>query len=333
MSQISPPIRILLVCAVAFMGAWMLFLRPKDDAVPPVEPAPNTQTDAPAVSGPGKAVEAAQDAADAASGESAAAATGTKAPEAGNAAKGGTIPASDLKGLPTSVRRAIRQNDVLVLLFWNRKSADDRAVRSALRDVDRWDGRVHVEATPIRRISRYGRITRGADVEQSPTIVVVDPELHAETLVGYADTPTIDQMVVDALRNTTGLFTSSYLREINTVCVRHNGGLIAIPSPHGSGSELAGFMSSYQRRLSAFRADFSAVAAPKRFRSLKRAAVADFSAYATLIADWKAFLGPRPTVTRAVSSLDRFAGREKTILRRFNRRMDAEHVLSCGTDA
>ena len=35
MSQISPPIRILLVCAVAFMAAYMLFLRPKDGAGTP----------------------------------------------------------------------------------------------------------------------------------------------------------------------------------------------------------------------------------------------------------------------------------------------------------
>ena len=32
MSQISPPIRILIVCAVAFLAAWMLFLRPSADA-------------------------------------------------------------------------------------------------------------------------------------------------------------------------------------------------------------------------------------------------------------------------------------------------------------
>ena len=47
MSQISPPIRILLICAVAFMAAWMLFLRPKDDAG-----APAAVTAAPATTPP-----------------------------------------------------------------------------------------------------------------------------------------------------------------------------------------------------------------------------------------------------------------------------------------
>ena len=40
MSQISPPIRILLVCAVAFMAAWMLFLRPSTETGDPAAEAP-----------------------------------------------------------------------------------------------------------------------------------------------------------------------------------------------------------------------------------------------------------------------------------------------------
>ena len=60
MSQISPPIRIVLVLAVATAALYMLFLRPKSDVAPPAAPAPNVQTSAPAVSKPGKAAEAAQ---------------------------------------------------------------------------------------------------------------------------------------------------------------------------------------------------------------------------------------------------------------------------------
>ena len=54
-SQISPPIRILLVLTVALLGVYMLFLRPKPVEEPPPTPAaPNLETDAPAVSQPGK---------------------------------------------------------------------------------------------------------------------------------------------------------------------------------------------------------------------------------------------------------------------------------------
>src|SRR5215210_9468225 len=69
MSQISPPIRILLVCAVAFMAAWMLFLRPKDDAGTPAAATPTAPSTRPVDAGgeqssslAGKAVEKANEA-------------------------------------------------------------------------------------------------------------------------------------------------------------------------------------------------------------------------------------------------------------------------------
>ena len=140
------------------------------------------------------------------------------AAEAGDAAAAAAV--EDLKGLPKPVRQAIRKDKVLVLLFWNGKSADDKAVRAALRKVDRWDGRVCVQVAPIKKIAKYGRIARGVDVEQSPTIVVADRELRAETLVGYVDTTTIDQAVVDAFRNSPGCSRDAYLTAVDKVCVR-----------------------------------------------------------------------------------------------------------------
>ena len=141
MSQISPPIRILLVCAVAFIGAYMLFLRPKDAVVPPAEPAPNIHTGAPAESAPGKAVEAAQGAVAAAdgqlskqesvdgvdAGESAAGTQSATKASKSNRAQAAAAPAAkvEVAGLPKPVAKAIRKGQVLVLLFWNGKSADD----------------------------------------------------------------------------------------------------------------------------------------------------------------------------------------------------------------
>ena len=88
------------------------------------------------------------------------------------------------------------------MLFSNGKSYDDKAVEKALTKINRWDGRVFVHTAPLRKISKYGRIARGVNVEQSPTVVVADRDLQAETLVGYVDRATIDQAVVDARRNT-----------------------------------------------------------------------------------------------------------------------------------
>ena len=89
---------------------------------------------------------------------------------------------------------------MLVLLFYNDRSADDKAVRRALSHVDRHGGKVFVDAHWIKNVGPYEPITRGAELEQSPTTVVVDRTLKAESLVGYVDEQTIEQSVVDALR-------------------------------------------------------------------------------------------------------------------------------------
>ena len=241
-SQISPPIRIVLVLAVAVLGAYMLFLRPKPEEIPPLEPA-GTST-----SQPGQVRDAAEDAVDAANsqlaqqesvdgvdaGEAAAGTTpATKAGKQGNAAKGAAAgaPAQDLKGLPKPVRKAIRDNKVLVVLFSNGKSYDDKAVEKALTKVNRWDGRVFVHTAPLRKISKYGRIARGVSVEQSPTVVVADRTLRAETLVGYVDRATIDQAVVDARQNSTGIYVDSYLKTVDKVCFAHSNRWDSVPVP------------------------------------------------------------------------------------------------------
>lgn len=227
MSQISPPIRILLVCAVAFMAAWMLFLRPSSDAGTPAidEPVPTANRpveaggDA-ANSAAGKAVEAANNAtaasdarveriengtetsadagqsANAQASKSAAASSGTKPA----AAKPGKVQQGEAGGLPLRVLKAIADRKVVALLFWSPKSVEDQEVRKALRGIDRHDGKVLAHAAHIKRIAAYQQITRGANVEQSPTVVVIDRNRTVKTLVGYVDRTTIDQAVTDALR-------------------------------------------------------------------------------------------------------------------------------------
>ena len=228
MSQISPPIRILLVCAVAFMAAWMLFLRPKDDAGTPAASTPSPAASTPVDAGgakseslAGKAVEkaneatAAQDAraeklADGV-GETAATpsvtATTPSTTATADESSGATEPAKLTQkaaaagGLPLRVLNALADRKVVVLLFWSPKAAEDKAVRKALTGIDRHKGKVLAHASHVKRIAAYTQITRGADVAQSPTVVVVDRNRKVETLVGYVDRLTIDQAVTDALRN------------------------------------------------------------------------------------------------------------------------------------
>jgi hypothetical protein len=204
MSQISPPIRILLAGCVVFMMAWFVFLRPgAEPAVP--QPA--------AGSGFGNAANAAKSAVGTANAASAAAAaTGANAPTTSGSAATTTAPAgkpaaaaakpaaeSEL-GLPASVAKAVAQQKVLVMLFWNKNAIDDRAVRHELRGIDRHHGKVKVHVASIKDVARYAPITRGVNLEQSPTIVVSKGGT-ADALVGYVDAGTIDQAISDLLRS------------------------------------------------------------------------------------------------------------------------------------
>jgi hypothetical protein len=343
-SQISPPIRIVLVIAVAFMALYMLFLRPKEEVIPPATaPVASPQG---AVSEPGKVKEAAQEAVDAANGqlaqqqsvdgvqagETAATGTGTSTATTPGATGAAPTAADDLKGLPKPVARAIRKDKVLVLLFWNGKSADDKAVRSALSDIDRWDGRVAVHVAPLKQISKYGRIARGVDVEQSPTIVVADRDLRAETLVGYVDTTTIDQAVVDALRNSTGLFTSSYLRSVDSVCRRHSNAMARIPGyyTYGNVGKADTRLAAYHGGATRFLADLKAVKAPKKWRKFHAASVADMTTVVTAIGGLSAAVSPNATATSVRAQIRSYRQSAKPAGKRADRRFAAQGLVRCG---
>src|SRR3954454_3763534 len=152
MSQISPPIRIVLVAAVAFLAAWMFFLRPKTEEIPPPAPAATTapakQPGTTAQSAAGKAVQAAANAK--ATAESAAQArAGETATPAATAAPGAAtttaptptaaqklgVDATALATVPAGVRKAIEARKIVVLGFFNRDALDDRATRRQLKQV------------------------------------------------------------------------------------------------------------------------------------------------------------------------------------------------------
>jgi hypothetical protein len=217
MSQISPPIRILLAGSLVFMVAWFIFLKPggaTTAAAPSAAPAAaGAPTDA-----YGSAVAKAKSASAATTaasnihagvtpGSSAVApAASASTPATATAPAGAPAAASTTKaqasaelGLPPSVAAAVASKKVLVMLFWNKNAIDDKAVRRELRHIDRHHGKVVVHVASIKDIARYAPITRGVDVEQSPTVVVAKGAT-ADSLVGYVDSKTIDQAVSDLMR-------------------------------------------------------------------------------------------------------------------------------------
>lgn len=338
-----------MIAVLGLLSAYMLLLRPKDEAIPPSPtPAGNVATGKPAVTGAGKIAEKAKEAVNASNAKSqeteetagaespAATAPATKpAPAAKPAPVAATKDGVSLAGLPKSVAKPLAKDKVLVLLFWNKDSSDDRAVRSQLRKVNRWDGMVAVRAASIKQVSKYGRITRGADVSQSPTTLVVDRNLKVTPLVGYVDRQTIDQTAFDALRNSGGYLKSAYLQKVNDTCaaIGNDARFVARPNTFG---ELGGWATGGKRVATRMNSKFAAIKAPKRFRSFKAATMRDHKFLVSYYADWAAFLGKKPTASRFLAGVRKFSGRERqyaAVSKKYNKRMDDRNLVACGSSA
>jgi hypothetical protein len=204
--QISLPFRIGLVALLVVGGLWFAVLRPKPVTSEPVTNAPgvpglaNDVTKAKgavdASNAKTDATEAAANAADG-SGTTAAPSSGA-APQTGAAPKPATPGLADevVAGDPSrGVLSAVDAGKVAVVIFWNRKSSDDRATRQAVRRVDRHHGKVVTRAIPISQVGKYEAITRGAQILESPTVLVIGAEGKARSITGYAQTSEIDQLV------------------------------------------------------------------------------------------------------------------------------------------
>ena len=337
MSQISPPIRILLVAVIGLCAAYMLFLRPKEATVPAAPPAastpvpakdPNAQTN----SKPGAAVQQAVRGADNASARADQAAGGAitetengtapgstaapassgvntnpvaAAPATGQTAAPGTpVTKETLQTLPKDVRKAIKNRQVLVLLFYNNRSDDDKAVRRELRQVDHYGKQVFVDAHWIKSVAKYQAITRGVNVDQSPTIVVADANLKAETLVGYVDHGTINQAVVDAIRASGGsLIKNPYFRQLDAICTSSEQQIKALQQP-ASAAAVPAFLVGMQGVTNDAKQKTNAVVPPKKWAKFHKAFernVAQTSAR-TRCSNAPRSTGSTPRLTRGIGS-------------------------------
>jgi hypothetical protein len=190
---------------------------------------------------------------------------------------------------------------------------------------------VYVKAAPIENIARYGRIARGVDVQQSPTIVVVDRKLAGTPLVGYVDRQTIDQAVVDALRNSGGLYTSAYLRDVNNLCASAGRTGWAVPQPN-TVTDVPAYARAQSANLAGFVTDLRSIKAPAKFRSFARNNAADFAALSTVYATMSRSVRGNPGTAAVARSLLTAAKAEAPIVKRIDARMDKHHVLSCGSN-
>jgi len=350
MSQISPPIRILLVAVIGLVAVYMLFLRPKTEEAVPAAAAPAATTAVPAKdpgaatsSGSGEIVQSAvtktTDAAaqakiaagetpgGLAADDTAAPTTGAAAaPTTGTAAGIAPVTKETLRSLPKDVRGAVREHKVLVLLFYNNRSSDDRAVRRALSKVDRYGGQVFVDAHWIKSVSRYQAIARGVDVEQSPTIVVADRNLKAETLVGYVDTETINQAVVDALVASGGsLLKNPYFRKIDSACASAQAEIKALPAPAGVATVPA-YLNGVQGAAVNLKTRASAIKPGNGRRAFHKAFVGYSADTVGIVAAGQLYLKSNPT--KGVAAVKRVVKQGKALDKKFTAKHGA-HGLSC----
>jgi hypothetical protein len=127
-------------------------------------------------------------------------------PAAANAsaspAKGGASPkrsasvSSSLTGQRT-VEAQLAHGNVAVVLFWDAKGTDDVDVHRALRAVAKLPG-VSVDEAPASAVSSYGTVTRGVQIYETPTLLVINKRGQAAVLTGVQDAYSIEQAINEA---------------------------------------------------------------------------------------------------------------------------------------
>lgn len=94
----------------------------------------------------------------------------------------------------------IEAKKVVVLLFWDRRSDDDREVFRAVEGSNRHGGKVSVRAAPIQQLGAYDEITKGLPIAASPSVVVIDAKKQATVISGFTVTEEVDAAVKRALK-------------------------------------------------------------------------------------------------------------------------------------
>lgn len=203
MDQVSRPLLIALAAVVLLAAAWLTVLRPGADApadpgpVAPVVEAVDSAEQASAASDAANAARQA-DPTDPAPGAVTPADPSTPSAAPGAPATGSVDPSLSGEG-SVEVLEQLERGRAVVLLFWNGRSSDDRAVRRAVSRVDRRDGDVRVIVERLEELGSYAAVTNDVRVESTPTTLVIAPGGAVQAVTGYTVTRELDQAVRDAL--------------------------------------------------------------------------------------------------------------------------------------
>ncbi len=102
-------------------------------------------------------------------------------------------------GLPAPVQRALDAHKVVVILIWNKKGVDDRAVKASVDSIPR-RGNTAFFSDRVENLAHYTRITTAASISTTPSLVIVNRKGQAEVVNGFLDRATVGQYVQNALQ-------------------------------------------------------------------------------------------------------------------------------------
>jgi hypothetical protein len=103
--------------------------------------------------------------------------------------------------LQRTVEAELKHGKIAVLLFWNRKGADDVVSHKAIRQVmtqHREASKIAVHESPASAVASYGTITRGAQIYGTPTILIINNRHQATIITGSTDAYSIEQAIDEA---------------------------------------------------------------------------------------------------------------------------------------
>ena len=96
------------------------------------------------------------------------------------------------------VQAQLKAGDVVVVLFWDHKGADDVAVQHAVNAAVQGQAHVVLYQALAGEVASFGAITRGVQVFGTPTLLFVNEHAHAAVVTGLTDTMSIRQAITDA---------------------------------------------------------------------------------------------------------------------------------------
>jgi hypothetical protein len=101
--------------------------------------------------------------------------------------------------MQASVEAELKQGKIVAILFWNPKASVDQEAQRELRAVGHALGaKISVHEAQASQVGSFGSVTRTIQVDETPTILLVNKQGQTTTLTGLTDVFSIEQAIDEA---------------------------------------------------------------------------------------------------------------------------------------